>query len=205
MEQGTLRLTGTLTNPTPLEVLDGATLVLAGGTANTDIHTSDFATLSGAGTVNGDLANDGTVAIASGALTVAGSITNNGAMTISGGATLALTGTFTNTGLLDLLTSTSALPANFINTGIVLDRGMVKVASTAKNGSNLTVTIYSYSGHTYQLTRADTLADPWNPVGAVQNGAHITNADGSITPTLLTFTDSGATGTQRYYRVSIGP
>ena len=209
VEQGTLKITGSVTCGAATSVASLAALNLAGGSLTTDaLDIASGATFSASGTatLTGDFNNDGTATIASGVFACTGDVVNNGTMRFNSGAALAATGAFVNNGLLDLLTSPSALPANFENNGIVLIRELVKVASVAKNGSTFTVTIASFSAHTYQLLRADTLAGSWSPVGTPQNGAHTVNGDGSITPALLTFTDiGGATGAQRYYRVSVGP
>ena len=208
VEAGTLRVSGSLTsNGGNFLVLGTATLDLANGTLTTsDVQITENAKLTGRGTITGDLSNAGTVTCgAGGTLTVTGDVVNDGTMRFTGGAQLTATGAFVNNGLLDLLTSPSALPANFQNNGIVLDRGLVKVTSATKTGNSFTVTVASFSAHTYQLLRGDSLAGPWNPIGAVQNGSHTVNGDGSITPAILTFTDTGATGAQRFYRVSVGP
>ena len=208
VEQGTLKITGSVTCGAAASVASAATLNLASGSFSTDaldIASGAFFAASGTATFSGDFNNYGIATITSGTFAVSGDAVNNGTMRFTGGAQLTATGGFVNNGLLDLLTSPSSLPANFENNGIVLERGLVKVATVTKIGGSFTVTIYSYSGHTYQLTRADSMAGPWNPVGAAQNGAHTVNGDGSLTPTLLTFNDTGATGTQRFYRVSVGP
>jgi autotransporter-associated beta strand protein len=209
VEQGTLKITGSVTCGAATNVAGAAALNLAGGSLSTDaLNIASGATFAASGnaTLAGDFNNDGTASVTGGTFACTGDVVNNGTMRFNGGAQITATGAFVNNGLLDLLTSPSALPVNFQNNGIVLDRGMVKVASAAKNGANFTVTISSYSAHTYQLTRADSLAGPWDPVGAVQNGAHTVNGDGSITPAPLTFTDSGgATAPQKFYRIIVGP
>lgn len=209
VEAGTLRLTGTLTNPAanPLEIRDSATLDLAGGTVNVPLHIADGGTLSGHGTLAASLTNDGTLtADGAGTLTITGSVTNNGTAIFTRAAALAVTGTFTNNGLLDLLTGAQTLPANLVNNGVVLDRGLVKVASAVKSGGTFTVKIDSFAAHTYQLQRADSPGGAWSHIGGAQPGAHTVNADGSLTPVQLTFTDTGgATGPQRYYHISVGP
>ena len=211
VEAGTLKITGSVTCGAATEVASAAALYLAGGALTTDalnIASGATFTASGNATLTGDFNNDGTATVTGGTFACTGDVVNNGTMRFLSGALLTATGAFVNNGLLDLLTSPSSLPANFQNNGVVLLRELVKVASAAKSGSTFTVTIASFSAHTYQLLRADTLAGPWNAIPGVpaQNGAHVTNGDGSITPTLLTLTDpGGATGTQRYYRVGVSP
>ena len=64
------------------------------------------------------------------------------------------------------------------------------------SGQSFTVTITGYAGHGYQLQRADTLTGPWTTVGNNQPG----------TGAMLAFTDNGgATGTQKFYRISVAP
>ena len=200
VEAGTLRLTNafTIAAANTLEVLDGAVLDLAGGTLNARVHTSDLATLSGRGTLAGDLLNDGTLtADGPGTLTIAGDVTNNGTAILTRTAALAVTGTFTNNGLLDLLTGAPALPANLVNNGIVIDSSSLRMTSATKTGSTFTLTAQTYAGHTYQLQRADSLAAPvWiNIAGQAFTG------DGTAHP----FTDSAATGVQRFYRINVNP
>ena len=198
VEAGTLRLTGTLTNPAanPLEVQDGAALDVPGGTVNTGLHIADGGLLTGAGTINGGLLNDGTVAIGAGTLTVAGDIENNGTMSITGGAALATAGTFVNNGTLDLLTASSALPANLMNNGIVIENSERRILTSEKLGANFTVTVHGYAGHIYQLQRTDTLGGTWTNIGPAFAGTGAT----------LPLTDTGgATGTARFYRVSVSP
>ena len=211
VEQGTLKITGSVTCGGATGVAVFAALNLAGGALTTDalaIASGAVFAASGNATLTGDFNNDGLATIAGGTFACTGDVVNNGTMRFNSGAQLTATGPFVNNGLLDLLTSPSPLPATFENNGVVLLREQVKVAGAAKSGSTFTVIIASFSAHTYQLLRADSLAGPWTAILGVpaQNGAHLTNGDGSITPTLLTFTDTGgATGPQRYYRVGVGP
>ena len=98
--------------------------------------------------------------------------------------------------ILDLLTSASNLPANFVNTGIVIENSERRILTSAKNGANFTVTVHGYAGHIYQLQRTDTLGGTWTNIGPAFAGTGAT----------LPLTDTGgATGTARFYRVSVSP
>ncbi len=204
VEAGTLRVAGTLTNPAanPLEIMDGAVLDLAGGTVNAGVHLADGGSLTGAGTLNGSLANDGIADIAAGTLTLNGSVTNNGTLRVTGGGALSATGAFTNNGTLDLLTGPQSLPPNFINNGIVIDSSTLAMTGIAKAGGSVTLTALSHSGHSYQMQRSDSLIAPaWTNIGAAQDGL----TDGAGAPAALVFTDPGASGTARFYRVVVTP
>ncbi len=136
--------------------------------------------------------------LAGGALSVSGDINNNGIFKLSGSSTLALTGSFTNNGVYDLINSSVSLPANFTNNGVVLDSRSVVVRQASTAAGNFTVTIQSYSQHSYQLQRATSLAMPvtWSDIGAAQPGTGGT----------LTFTDTtGVTGSSGFYRIQVSP
>jgi rhamnogalacturonan endolyase len=136
--------------------------------------------------------------LAGGALSVSGGIVNNGTFKTSGMPTIASTGSFINNGVLDLIDGTAGLPANFVNNGTVLDSSSVTVSQSSIVGTNFNLSIRSYSLHTYQLQRANSLAQPvtWANVGAAQAG----------TGSVLNFTDiGGVAGAQRFYRVQVSP
>ena len=205
VEAGTLSVAGTVASGDIVDIQSGATLNLAGGNLSGDSVTVDVgASLTGAGTIATSLENDGTVLCSSGGtLSITGDVVNNGTMRLTGGTTLNATGNFINNGVLDLLTGAGGLPANFYNNGIVIDSSAVKLQDFSKNGNAFTMTINSYSGHNYQLQRSSALGSPtlWQNVGLPQAG--ITQSNG--TPTVLTFTDSNATGQSWYYRIQISP
>lgn len=152
-------------------------------------------TLGGGHSFGSVLVESGSLVITSGAFTATGSVTNNGTLRLTGGAALNVSGPFVNNSVLDLMTGAQALPAGFINNGTVLDSSLVRVNAISKSGADISVSIVGYAGHSYQLEKADSPAGSWTPVGAVQPGA------GSV----LTFTDSGATGGQKFYRVAVAP
>ncbi|HWB05577.1 MAG TPA: hypothetical protein VG796_21340 [Verrucomicrobiales bacterium] len=133
-----------------------------------------------------------------GSLTLTG-VTNNGTMRVKGGATLDASGaaSFVNNGILDLTSGTATLPPNFTNgpNGIVLTRESVSVKSMAFTGSAVTLTIDSYTGHTYQLQHSTSLSEGFTNVGASQTGA---------TGTALTFTAQEDSAAPRgFYRIAV--
>ncbi|MHA3775169.1 autotransporter-associated beta strand repeat-containing protein [Verrucomicrobiota bacterium sgz303538] len=204
VEQGTLKLSGPVTSGAAVNVASGAAVVLSGGTLTTDaVNIATGATLTGNGTIHGDLNNSGTVTCGSGALTVTGDVVNDGTMRFTGGASLGANGAFVNNGVLDLLTGAQSLPANFENNGVVIDSSAVTMKDYHLNGNAFTITVESYSGHSYKLQRTNTLSagSTWQDVGAMQAG--VSQADG--TPTVLSFTDLNASGANCFYRVQITP
>jgi hypothetical protein len=116
---------------------------------------------------------------------------------IAGAATLKLTGAFTNNGVLDLIDGPQTLPSSFTNTGTVLTASSVQVQALVMSGSNFTLTVQGYAQHTYQLQSTPALTVPvtWSNVGAAQVG----------TGSPLTFTDMGASSTQKFYQILVSP
>jgi rhamnogalacturonan endolyase len=172
------------------------TLDLPGNVTANTVQINAGGTLTGCGAINGNLVNNGTVlADCGGTLEITGNVTNNGAMQFLNGSGLTVTGTFVNNGLLDLLTGAQTLPANLINHGAVLLATNIVVTSFSKSGGTLSLTIYGYDGHTYQLQRSTTLNNAnWQNVGPSQDGAGAP----------LTFSDSPADA-QNFYRVAVSP
>jgi hypothetical protein len=178
-------------------------LSLSGGTLTSgSTHVGSGTLLSGNGTINGALTNDGLITVNGGTLSLTGTVINSGTMRLTGGALLsATTSAFINgnNGVLDIMTGSQTLPANFTNNGTVIDSRAVKVRQTSVSGGDVTITIQSYSGHNYQLQRADALGTPtaWIPIGSAQAGN-----DG-----VLIFTDAGGVtgGTGRFYRIVVSP
>ncbi|BCU79756.1 autotransporter-associated beta strand repeat-containing protein [Luteolibacter sp. LG18] len=204
VEQGTLKISGSVTCVAATNVNSGAAMVLAGGTLASDaLNISVGSSLSGNGTIKGDFNNGGTVTCASGTINVQGDVVNDGVMRFTGGGQLSAQGNFVNNGVLDLLTSASALPANLVNKGVVIDSSQAKVKSYQKSGSAFTLTVNSYTGHTYKLQRSLNMAGAgsWQDVGSVQNG--VSQSDGSAT--VLTFSDTNVTGAKWFYRIVVGP
>ena len=199
VEQGTLKITGSVTCGAATNVAAGASLSLAGGTISTDaVNIAAGAALTGAGSIRGDLNNSGIVTCGAGALAVTGEVVNSGTMRFTGGAALSAGGHFVNNGVIDLLTGAQALPVDFENNGVVIDSGSLAKVQVSKAGNVVTVTAQGYTQHTYQLQRADSLVSPsWSPIGTAQVPA----ANGQQ----LTFTDNAATGAQRFYRITVSP
>ena len=202
VEQGTLRLTGSVACGAATNVASGATLNLAGGSLATEalnIAGGANFTTSGTVTTNGDFNNQGAALINGGSLTIAGDVVNTGTMRITNSASLSAGGAFVNLGVLDLLSSPSALPPNLDNQGVVIENSARRVLSTARAGSSFTVTVQGYAGHIYQLQQAPSVTGPWTSVtspSSPQTGAG----------NLLSLTDpSSATGSQHFYRVSVTP
>jgi len=110
---------------------------------------------------------------------------------------LAVGGNFVNNGLLDIMTWNGSLPAGLINNGQLLDRSAIKVQSYALNGRDFSVTIFGYTGHSYQLQVSSGLGPAsWSGLGAAQPGNQAS----------LVLTQTNAlTATQRFYRVAVDP
>ncbi len=200
VDQGTLRVSGSLTGGSTFEVLDGATLDLVNGSITTnDVQISTSGKLTGRGTLNGDVTNRGLIDCRTGGtLTITGDVVNSGMMRLANGTALVVSasGSLINNGTLDLLTGAQGLPANFVNNGIVIDSSSLSITSATKVGTTVTVNAHTIVGHMYQLQRASNLASgAWSDVGGPQAG----------TGGKLDFTDTAATGTQRFYRLNVTP
>ncbi len=78
---------------------------------------------------------------------------------------------------------------------VLLDSSVVKTKTATRVGNTVTVTIDGYDGHTCQLQGSSDLAGTnFGGASAVQNGV-----------TVLTFTDSSASGAKGFYRVIVDP
>ena len=66
----------------------------------------------------------------------------------------------------------------------------------SRAGNTLTVTLDSYSGHTYQLQRSTALNDDWTDASAAQPGA---------TGTTLTFNYDDGAAARGFFRVVVDP
>ena len=198
VEQGTLKISGSVVSASATNVLFGAALQFTGGSLSTDaVNIAAGAQCNGHGTITGDLNNNGTLTVGTGGtLTVNGDVVNNGTMRFTGGSALAANGAFVNHGTLDLLTSASALPANLENYGVIIDSTSLRTTSAVKAGNTVTLSAITCNGHVYQLQRADFLVAPtWQNVGAAKAG----------NDAVQTFGDAAATGTQRFYRLAVTP
>jgi autotransporter-associated beta strand protein len=196
---GTLLVSGTLGNTSTVDVKNGGTLTLSGGSITAPLVLIESGgALGGSGTLNGPLVNNGTVNVGSGqTITFNGNVTNNGVMIFTGSAAFSNSAAYTNNGTLDLITSALALPANFTNNGVVLHAKDVKIQDCSMQGGVFTVDIQSYPGHNFQLQYSNSLVPPnWQNIGPAQTG------DGTV----LTFTDSSnASATQLFYRIVVSP
>lgn len=194
---GTLTITGSH-NFTGQTQVQGGILALNGSLNGSNVWVQSGGTLTGTGNITAALnvQSGGAVSLNSVAFTVNGDLTNNGTIRLTGGARLNVSGAFINNGLLDMMTGSQTLPAGFVNHGIILDSSLVRTNSAVFSGNNFTATIMGYSGHSYQLQKADTLTGGWTTVGNSQPGAGA----------LLTFTDtSGSAGLQKFYRINVSP
>jgi autotransporter-associated beta strand protein len=194
---GVLCISWTVNCAGNFQVLSGAGLTLAGGSVTTpNLTINPGATFSGSGTITTTFINSGTLTTGSrSTLAIIGNAVNNGTMSFTGGSALSVSGTFTNNGTLDLLTGSQTLPANLINSGTIINSSSVKVLSTTKSVSSISMNIQSYTGHTYTLQSATSLTTPnWQTVTAQTGNG-----------TVLTFTDPAASGSAKFYRISIAP
>ncbi|HEY4281639.1 MAG TPA: hypothetical protein VGM62_01145, partial [Chthoniobacterales bacterium] len=83
----------------------------------------------------------------------------------------------------------------FTTTGTIITSNVIKSKAAQKIGNSLTLTIDSYTGHTYQLQKSNTPnGSGFGNVGSSQQGG---------TGTVLSFTDSNATGTRGFYRIAV--
>ena len=170
-------------------VYGGAVTVNQGGVFN------GAATVKGPLTVNGG----GLVELAGGTLKAEGGVVNNGTVRLTSGAALAVGSgvTFTNNGALDVLTGSFQAPDGFINHGAMIDSSAVRTRSVDMRDGIMTLTVDSYTGHTYQLQRGDSLAgNSFTNLGAPQNGT---------TGVVLTFQDASPSSIQGFYRVQVDP
>lgn len=201
---------GTAVNDGTLHLLNGAE---TGNGAVTVSHTATFivdgkvngnvavsGVLGGAGTIDGALTvnSDGVVVLTGGTMTVNGPVTNNGLFVLGNGAVVAGNNSFVNNGTLDLTTAGGSVPPNLTNNGVIIDSSVVATKTVARAGNNLTVTIDSYTGHTYRLQKSSTpdAAGFTTNVGPLQNGS---------TGTPLNFTDASATTAPSFYRIIVDP
>jgi autotransporter-associated beta strand protein len=169
IENGMLRLSGSLVTSGQTTVYSGAALELErGDLASGGLFIADGAQLRGHGLIRNDLNNAGTILVSGpGTLTVEGDIVNDGMMRISSGASLAATGTFVNNGVLDMLTAAGDLPANFVNEGTVIDRSAVRLSLWSREGDAFSLRIASHTGHTYVLQMTPSLDQDWADVESV--------------------------------------
>ena len=203
---GTLRSGDTLVNNgSPFVVGDGvnvAVFQLPGGTHtfNQGLIISSNATLRGCGTVVGAVTVQpgGTVLSDCTNLVFMGTVTNHGVLRALNGSTLRAQGLLVNQGVIDVIEGTTNFTGGFINNGIVLTAADVRISEALVSGNDLLVKFPSFSGHTFQLQRRDSLATgSWADLGAAQEG----------TDAVLTFNDAGSltNAPARFYRIRVVP
>ena len=180
-------------NVTSTLFLNGVTL--GNAATNTFVGPSGF--ISAFGTINGSITNSGfldTVA----SLVLTGSVTNFGILSTHRGSQLTFTGPILiNEGRIDAIGGIFTPPANFINNGQLLTPASVRISQATRTGTNLTVTLPAYRGHSYQLQRSTSLsAANFVSVG----GSQYLDADQT-----LVFTDANASGAEGFYRVIVDP
>ena len=199
---GTLTISGSdNNNGLNFEVLSGGAFALAGGAVNTEtVQIDSGATFTGYGTLDAALVNHGVTTV-NGALTINGNFENDGTLTVTGSGSLVTnlptdgSGSFVNNGLLDIMDSPqTVLPAGYVNNGTILTNSLVTVQAFAKSGNNFSITIRTYSGHTYQLEKSSNLST-WQNVGTSQAG----------TGSVVVLTDTNASSGSMFYEVGVGP
>ena len=129
-----------------------------------------------------------------------GSVLNNGTIRVTGGAVLdaSMVSNFTNNGVLDLIDGSAKLPAGpNTGSGVILTKDLLRIKSTTRTGTAVTLTVDSYTGHNYQLQRGTT------PDGA--SFATVGSAQAGSTGTTLTFTDASPASDRGFYRVVLVP
>jgi hypothetical protein len=134
-------------------------------------------------------------------LTVNNGITNNGLFILSNGSQLDGVTAFTNNGTLDVITDRTFTPPNgFANNGTILDAQVVKPNSVQRAGTTFTVSIDSYTGHTYRLQQSTTSpAD-----GSFVDRSGVPAQQGK-SGTVLSFTDANVPNAHAFYRIVVNP
>ncbi len=193
---GSLTLSGNSVYSGATSINNGL-LVLNGSLGNSAVTVTFPGQLTGTGTINGPLVNNSIIDLTGGTLTVNNSITNTGLFILARGAQLAGVTSFINGGKLDVMTAGNFTPPNgFVNNGVIIDASVIKVKSIGLTGTTATLTIDSYTGHTYQLQSSSSPGGTFAnvPSSAMQNGN---------TGTPLTLSDAGASGAAGYYRIAV--
>jgi hypothetical protein len=156
----------------------------------------------------GDLTNSGTIEVGThSTLTANGNVLNNGLFVFFAGGQIVLpsgghsyqvntTTSFINNGTLDIINDAAfVFPAGFVNQGTIVDSSVVKARTISRSGTVTTLTIDSYSGHTYRLQISSSLAaNSFIDIGSPLQGS---------TGTVLTFIDPGTSGAVGFYRIVV--
>lgn len=178
---GSLTISGTSAYAGATAINDGL-LVVNGALGSSPVTVTFPGELSGTGTINGPLLNNGIVALTGGTLTINNSVTNNGLFILAHGSQLAGVTSFINNAKLDIMTAgTFTPPPGFVNNGVIIDSSVVRAKEISLQGNIVTVTIDSYTGHSYQLQ-----SSPSPAANTFSNVANVLPQNGS-TGTELTF------------------
>jgi autotransporter-associated beta strand protein len=207
---GTLTLSGANTYTGGTMIAGGILLInntSGSGTGSDAVSVNNGGTLAGTGTIGGPLTVDsgGLVMLSGGALTVNGAVTNNGTMRFKRGASFVVGNgaTFINNGTVDIITGSFAAPSGFTNNAVVLDSRLNKIKAISRNAStapaSVTLTIESYTAHTYQLERSSA---PKSGTFLPLAGVPIQNGTTGLT---LTFIDPAAPAGRGFYRIAVDP
>ncbi|MBE7210455.1 MAG: trypsin-like serine protease [Gluconacetobacter diazotrophicus] len=200
---GTLTIGNGLTNNGTITMPAGA--LLDASTAASFTNNGALNLTAGNAKLPGNFTNgsNGVLTNAGGTLAFnSGGITNNGTIRLTGGAVFDLTGaTYVyNYGVIDLIDG-SVKPSQAVimnmSGGTVLTSDLLRIKSTTRTSTAVTVTVDSYTGHNYQLQRGTSpTASSFANLGSPQAGS---------TGTTLTFTDSSPATGQGFYRVVLSP
>lgn len=88
----------------------------------------------------------------------------------------------------------TVLPAGYVNNGTILTNSLVAAQAISKSGNSFSVTIHTYTGHTYQLEKSSNLST-WQNVGASQAG----------TGSAVVLSDTNASSSGMLYKIGVGP
>jgi autotransporter-associated beta strand protein len=170
------------------------------GTIGGAVTVGEQGTLSGGGTITSNLTvnSGGTVDFSQTAGTIKGGIVNNGLFIVSRGAQFSGSGpSFVNNGTLDLISAGGFdWPTGFVNNGEILNASVVRPETVETTAAGVTITIDSYTGHTYQLQASSSVGNAFLGIGVIQQGA---------TGTTLSFTDPNPNPDAEFYRVAVDP
>ena len=199
---GTLTIYDALTNNGTISMPSGATLdaSMAGPVTNNgalNLVDGNLKLPANSTFTNG---TNGTVTDAGGTLTLTGSVLNNGTIRVTGGAVLdaSMVSNFTNNGTLDLIDGSAKLPAGpNTGSGVILTKDLLRIKTTTRTSTAITLTVDGYTGHNYQLQRGT------SPDGT--SFVNLGSAQAGSTGTTLTFTDPSPASDRGFYRVVLVP
>ncbi|MBS0656820.1 MAG: autotransporter-associated beta strand repeat-containing protein [Verrucomicrobia bacterium] len=184
---------------TLLEIGNGGTYELSSIWGTNGVSRTTIAAggrLIGSGVLRGSVNNAGLIELNGNIqqMIIGGPFQNSGRLRVARGARFTASQSMVNTGVLDLITAGAVdLSPDFVNQGVILDRHSVKLASSVV-GSNVTVTVTAFGGHTYRVQRS-TSPD----AGFVDWSQPVTISSDSTLTMLDTLPPSG----KAFYRVVI--